>query len=104
MHGKMESVLGFRLGRFQMQGGKNWFLPKEMNANRFFWDSHWLEIWSNHFYPSMGPNGGSVAMDSVESSDLDEKVLTRIPSGESMWGGISLKERQITEEPMKVKI
>jgi hypothetical protein len=55
-------------GRFQMQGGKNWFLPKEMNANRFFWDSHWLEIWSNHFYPSMGqmgPNGGSVAMDSV---------------------------------------
>jgi hypothetical protein len=47
-----------------MQGGKNWFLPKEMNANRFFWDSHWLEIWSNHFYPSMGPNGGSVAMDS----------------------------------------
>ncbi len=51
-------------GRFQKQGGKNWFLPKEMNANRFFWDSHWLEIWSNHFYPSMGPNGGSVAMDS----------------------------------------
>jgi hypothetical protein len=50
--------------RFQMQGGKNWFLPKEMNANRFFWDSHWLEIWSKHFYPSMGPNGGSVAMDS----------------------------------------
>jgi hypothetical protein len=48
-----------------MQGGKNWFLPKEMNANRFFWDSHWLEIWSNHFYPSMGPNRGSVAMDSV---------------------------------------
>jgi hypothetical protein len=49
-----------------MQGGKNWFLPKEMNANRFVWDSHWLEIWSNHFYPSMGPNGGSVAMDSVQ--------------------------------------
>jgi hypothetical protein len=37
-------------GRFQMQGGKNWFLPKEMNANRFFWDST--------------PNGGSMAMDS----------------------------------------
>jgi hypothetical protein len=53
-------------GRFQMQGGKNWFLPKEIYANRFFCDSHWLEIWSNHFYPSMGPNGGSVAMDSVE--------------------------------------
>ncbi len=53
-------------GRFQMQGGKNRILPKEMNANRFFWDSHWLEIWSNHFCPSMGPNGGSVAMDSVQ--------------------------------------
>jgi hypothetical protein len=51
-------------GRFQMQGGKNWFLPKEMNANRFFWDSHWLLIWSNHFCPSMGSNGGSVATDS----------------------------------------
>jgi hypothetical protein len=22
-------------GRFQMQGGKNWILPKEMNANRY---------------------------------------------------------------------
>ncbi len=47
-----------------MQGGKNWILPKEMNANRFFWDSQWLEIWSNHLCPSMGPNGRSVAMDS----------------------------------------
>jgi hypothetical protein len=37
-----------------MQGGKNWIFPKEMNANRFLWDSHWLEIWSNHFCPSMG--------------------------------------------------
>jgi hypothetical protein len=52
-------------GRFQMQGGKNWILPKYINANRFFWDSHWLEIWSNHFCPSMGRNGGSVATDSV---------------------------------------
>jgi hypothetical protein len=49
-----------------MQGGKNWILPKEMSANRFFWDSHWLEIWSNHLFPSMGPNGGIVAMDSGE--------------------------------------
>jgi hypothetical protein len=52
-------------GRFQMQGGKNWILPKYINANRFFWDSHWLEIWSNHFCPSMGLNGGSVATGSV---------------------------------------
>jgi hypothetical protein len=51
-------------GRFQMPGGKNWILLREMTGNRFFWDSHWLEIWSNHFCPSMGPNGGSVAMDS----------------------------------------
>jgi hypothetical protein len=34
------------------------------HSNRFFWDSHWLDIWSNHFCPSMGPNGGSVATDS----------------------------------------
>jgi hypothetical protein len=27
-------------GRSQMQGGKNWFLPKEINAKRFFRDSH----------------------------------------------------------------
>ncbi len=51
-------------GRFQMQGGKNWILPKKVNANRFFWDSQWLEIWSNHFCPSIGLNGGSVATDS----------------------------------------
>ncbi len=46
-------------GRSQMQGGKNWILPKEINANR---DSHWPEIWKNHLCP--GPTGGSVAMDS----------------------------------------
>jgi hypothetical protein len=44
-------------GRFQMQGGKNWILPKEINANRFFWDSHWLEIWSNHFCPEWRERG-----------------------------------------------
>jgi hypothetical protein len=53
-------------GRFQMQGGKNRILPIEMNSNRFFWEFHWLEIWSNYFCPSMAPNGGSVAMDSGE--------------------------------------
>jgi hypothetical protein len=37
-----------------MQGGKNWIFPKDMNANKFFWDSHWLEIWSYHSFPSMG--------------------------------------------------
>ncbi len=33
-------------GIFQMYGGKTWISPKEINANRFFWDSHWLENWS----------------------------------------------------------
>jgi hypothetical protein len=47
-----------------MRGGKNWILPKYINSNRFFWVSHWLETWSNHLCPSMGPNGGIVAMDS----------------------------------------
>jgi hypothetical protein len=35
---------------------KTGFLPKETNANWFFWDSHWLEIWKNHLCPCMGPN------------------------------------------------
>ncbi len=25
-------------------GGKNWILPKEINANWFFRDSHWLDF------------------------------------------------------------
>ncbi len=47
-------------GRSQIHGSKNWILTKEINANRFFWDSHWLEIWKNYLLPSMVPNGGSV--------------------------------------------
>ncbi len=38
-------------GEFQIQGGKNWILPKEMNANRLFWDSHWLESGQTTFVP-----------------------------------------------------
>jgi hypothetical protein len=49
-------------GRSQMQGRKNWLLSKEINANRFLWDSHRLEIWKNHLCPSMRPNEGSVTM------------------------------------------
>jgi hypothetical protein len=56
-------------GRSQMQGGKNWILPKLINAN------HWLEIWKNHLCPSMGPNGGSVAMDSEENYSTMFTVL-----------------------------
>jgi hypothetical protein len=51
-------------GRSQMHGGKNWMFAKEINANRFFWDFHWLKIWKNIFFSSMGPNKGTVAMDS----------------------------------------
>jgi hypothetical protein len=47
-----------------MQESKNWILPKKVNTNRIFRDFHWLEIWNNHLYPSVGQNGGSVAMDS----------------------------------------
>jgi hypothetical protein len=50
--GKLSCVVSLRRydmnGRFQKQGVKNWTLPKEINANRLFWDSHWLEIWLNH--------------------------------------------------------
>jgi hypothetical protein len=53
-------------GRSQMQGGKNWILRERDECNRFFRGSHWLEIWKNHLCLSMGPNGGSVAMDSGE--------------------------------------
>ncbi len=30
-------------------GRQNQILPKEIKANRFFWDSHWLEIWKNFY-------------------------------------------------------
>jgi hypothetical protein len=62
-------------GRFQMQGGKNWILPKYIDATRFLWDSHWLEIWSNHFCPSMGLNGGSVATDSGVWTHTEQKKI-----------------------------
>ncbi len=45
-----------------MKGGKNWILSKEINTNRFFWNSHWLEIWKTHQCPAADPNGGSVAI------------------------------------------
>ncbi len=67
-------------GRFQMQGGKNWILPKEMNANQFFWDSHWLEIWSSHFCPSMGPNVVSVAVDLQKDPKGLSTFLVSAPS------------------------
>ncbi len=37
----------------------NWILPKERNANRFFWDSHWLEIWVHSHAPSIRSHRGT---------------------------------------------
>jgi hypothetical protein len=53
--------------RSQMLGGKNWILPKDMNAYRFFRVPRFSLAgnWKNHLCPSIGPNGGSVATDSV---------------------------------------
>ncbi len=59
----------------QMQGGQNWILPKEINANRFFWDSYWLEIWKNQLCPSFGPDGGSAAS-ATENNRSPTLILT----------------------------
>jgi hypothetical protein len=81
--------------RSQIQGGKNWILPREINANRLFRDSHWMKIWKNHLCPSMGPNGGSGAMDSFPiyslvryTVEVDKKMLNiHIYHSESVdWG------------------
>ncbi len=45
------SAEAVRHERSQMQGGKNWILPKERYAKRFFWDSHWLQICKHHYVP-----------------------------------------------------
>ncbi len=75
-----------------MQGGKNWILSKEMNANRFFLEAHWLEIWSNHFCPSMGPNGGSVAMDSVLCRIASLAAASVIESPLRLWALLEISE------------
>jgi hypothetical protein len=56
------------------QGAKNWILPKEINANRFLWDSHWLEIWLKHLFPSMLSNGGIMAIASVLNIQAGDAV------------------------------
>jgi hypothetical protein len=74
-------------------GGKNWILSKEMNANRFFLEAHWLEIWSNHFCPSMGPNGGSVAMDSVLCRIASLAAASVIESPLRLWALLEIRAR-----------
>ncbi len=84
-------------GRTLIQGGKNWILPKEIDANRFFRDSYWLEIWKNHFCPSMRPNGGSVAMDSGQTTFVP--VWDRMEGGWQwtlyIWGNSDLYEAPV---------
>jgi hypothetical protein len=77
-----------------MHGDKNWILQKDVNANRFFWNSHWLEIWKKTITicPSMGPNGGSVAMDSGDlkcrevKTGFCRKRLMQTGSSETLIG------------------
>jgi hypothetical protein len=81
-------------GGLKCSGGKNWILRKEINANRFFWDSHWLEIWKNNLYPSMVSNGGSVAMDSDwEIELLDSKTIPLVILVETLYTHYPLSSR-----------
>jgi hypothetical protein len=64
--GSSETLIGRKSGKttivflwVRMEGAWLWILeisPKEINADRFFRDSHWLEIWKNRLCPSMGPS------------------------------------------------
>ncbi len=60
-----------------MQGGKNWILPKEANAYRFFSLAGNLE---KHLCPSMGPNRESVAADSEAGVSVPEVGRLRAES------------------------
>ncbi len=70
-------------GVVKCREAKNWILPKQMKAKWFFRDSHWLETWKNHLgWPSMGPNGGSVAaMDSAWTIKWTDHVFLRARIG-----------------------
>ncbi len=66
-------------GTFQMQGGKSWILPNEMNAHRY-----WKSGQTTHFPLS---NGGSVAIGSVftrllklKSQSKDKPPFLAVPS------------------------
>jgi hypothetical protein len=71
---------------------------KRENASRLFWNSNWLGIWKT-VCPSMGPNGGSVAMDSnknshrrrergdsVQRQRAQDKSSLKVLSGILNWG------------------
>jgi hypothetical protein len=54
-----------------MQGGKNRILPKEMNVNRFFWDSHWLKSGQTTFVPLWDRMDGAWQWTLVRSANGD---------------------------------
>ncbi len=71
-----------------MQEGKNWILPKETMST----GSHCLKIWKNNLCPSMGPNGGSVALDTeidcflfTDPLPLPVKVAQHHNAPSSFW-------------------
>ncbi len=49
MHSNLLYLFNERLYRC----GKNWILPQQIYANRFFWDSHWLEMLANNSCPTI---------------------------------------------------
>jgi hypothetical protein len=63
-------------GKFQMQGGKNWILPKEMNANRFIWDSHWLNGLGSYGLWEQKPEFQSLNLAGLELSGLNSGTET----------------------------
>jgi hypothetical protein len=81
-------------GRFQMQGGKNGILPKETNENRFYCDSHWLEIWSSKPLMSLygtewrEPGYGHRSSGLKERHYLDAAKLRCMPSPCRSWRSI----------------
>jgi hypothetical protein len=52
---------------------------------------HWLEFWKNLSCPSMGPNGGSVAMDSGIYSRFNFCVLVEKNHANALPRGSTIK-------------
>ncbi len=68
----------------QMQGGQKWILPKEINADWFFWDSHWLKKLENQLCSSMGPNWESAASASEWTWGNKDTNAFKLPAVQSL--------------------
>ncbi len=79
----------------QMQGGQNWILPKDINANGFFWDSHWIKMWKNHHSPSMGLSEGSVAS---ASEHIEHRGWYQSPQCRKPYGRTSLGFKPVCQD------